>query len=394
MQQRLLYEDKDLGRAFQEMRELWQEGLPTEPALKGFLEGLMQEERERYLRAAPFERKEGRRDWANGHYRRDLGTERGLLLGVRVPRVRGGKFRPKVLSRYRRRRQAVDACLRQCFLAGVSTRRVGACVQGLLGEAVSASTVCRVCASLTKEVSAFHRRPLLDCYRYLWLDGLVFKLRGAVGRQRKTLFCATGLTWEGRLEVIDFRLAKRESEGAWGAFLNDLYHRGLFGRALRLMVTDGCAGLLRALDLVYPFVPKQRCFFHKMQNVAAKVRRKDQGEVTKGARRIYLAQTRKEALSAFGSWARRWRGVYPKAVKCLEEDLEELLAHFQESPDLRACLRTTNPLERAFREVRRRTRPMTVMNHGDSLERVAYSVFHYFNAQWQRRPRKTSTQNS
>ncbi len=77
MQPKLLFEDKDLGRAFQELNETWEVELPIEASLKGFLEGLMAEERAVYLAAGFRERTPKRRDWANGHYVRDLGTEGG-----------------------------------------------------------------------------------------------------------------------------------------------------------------------------------------------------------------------------------------------------------------------------------------------------------------------------
>lgn len=398
MQQRLLFEDKDLGRAFQEYREMFQElvedKLPTQGALKEMLEGTMEEERAQYLQVPPRHRGPERRDQANGYYTRDLGTEHGLLRGLRVPRVRKGTFRPKVLTRYQRRRQVVDQALRQSFLAGVSTRRVGLCMRGLLGEGVSASTVSRVCAVLTREVEAFHRRPLTDHYRCLFLDGLRSKVREALGRRQRVLLCAVGITLGGRFEVIDFRLARAESEAAWTALLNDLYDRGLRGRFLRLVTTDGCPGLISALQMVYPFVRRQLCWFHKMQNVAGKVRKRDQLAVVSGARAIYLAKTRREAIGAFWRFAHRWRGSYPRAVRCVEEHLEELLAHFREPPELRPTLRTINPLESIFRQVRRRTKLIDVFNHGESLERVAYSVFHYHNAQRRKHPLWPFTQNS
>lgn len=229
MQPKLLFEDKDLGRAFQGLNETWEVELPIEASMKGFLEGLMAEERAVYLAAGFRERTPKRRDWANGHYVRDLGTEGGLIRALRVPRVRGGGFQSRALSRYRRRRAVVDRTLRDCFLAGVSTRRVGACVKGLLGEAVSASTVSRVCTALSRDVAAFHDRPLSDHYRCVFLDGLAFKVRGASRSRRKVLLCAMGVTLAGRREIIDFRLADSESEATWTKFLDDLYHRGLLG---------------------------------------------------------------------------------------------------------------------------------------------------------------------
>jgi len=394
MQKTLRYEYKDLGRAFQEMREFWEEELPLEGTLKGFLEAMMAEERAEYLLARPRERTESRRGWANGHYSRDLGTERGLIRGLRVPRVRGRGFCPKVIPRYRRRRAVVDRLLREVFLAGVSTRRVGACVRGLLGEEVSASTVSRVCNVLSRDVEAFQSRPLKDHYRYLLLDGLFFRVRGALGPRRKVLLCAYGITEGGRRELIAFRLARVESEASWRAFLDDIYYRGLHGRSLRLITTDGNPGLIAALEVVYPSISRQRCWFHKMQNISSYARKRDHKELLCGARAIYLSETRREAIRAFWRWAQRWRGSYPKAVRCIEKDLEELLAHFQEPKHLRPTLRTTNPIERAFKEVRKRTRPMSVINNAQSLERIAYSVFNHLNNQWKRHPLKISTQNS
>ena len=131
-----------------------------------------------------------------------------------------------------------------------------------------------------------------------------------------------------------------------------------------------------------------------MQNVVNKVRKRNRKAVVSGAQRIYEAHSRRAAIAAFWRWAKRWRGDEPKAVQCIESDLEALLAHFQEPLALRVTLRTINPIERVFREVRRRTRPMTGMNNNESRERVAYSVFHRLNTQWQTSPLWTSTQNS
>jgi transposase-like protein len=391
----LYFEHTDLGRAFQEIREVFEEELPVRSALKSLLELLMLDERGTYLAAGPHQRTPSRQDWANGFYRRDLGTEHGLVRELRVPRTRHGGFQPRVLRRYQRRRAVVDRVLRDLFLAGISTRRVGTCVQALLGEAVSAATVSRVSATLSREAAAFQQRALADCYRYLLLDGVVLKVRGATGRQRRVVLCALGITAEGRRELVAFRVVKVESEAAWTAFLNDLYGRGLAGRPLRLIVTDGCPGLKAALEMVYPFVPQQRCWFHALQNVMTKVRQRDQQACLAGARAIYQASTRRAAVAAFWAWARAWRGAYPQAVEGIEKNLDALLAHFREPPELRRTLRTTNPIERCFREVRRRTRPMGGFNNQDSLERIVYSVVRHLNTQWEKRPlTRTSTHNS
>jgi len=100
----------------------------------------------------------------------------------------------------------------------------------------------------------------------------------------------------------------------------------LVGSHLRLVTTDGCTGLHAALDVIYPYVPRQRCWVHKLRNVASKLRRAQQAECLAGARAIYEGLTRREAARCYWAWARRWRMEAPKAVACLEQDLDGLLA--------------------------------------------------------------------
>jgi putative transposase len=141
------------------------------------------------------------------------------------------------------------------FLAGVSTRRVGEVLLPVLGEAPSPQTVSRVARSLDAEVQRFHNRPLSDHYLYLLLDGITLKVKGALGSKKRLVLCAYGITPDGRREIVSFRQATAESETQWEAFLQDMYQRGLEGKLLTLIVTDGNPGLCRALKLVYPYVP-------------------------------------------------------------------------------------------------------------------------------------------
>ncbi len=110
--------------------------------------------------------------------------------------------------------------------------------------------------------------------------------------------------------------------------LRDLYNRGLLGEELKLIAIDGNPGLRKALMTVYPYVPVQRCWFHKMSNVAGKLPRKLQGECLGELKQVYRADSRREAVRLFRDWASCWRGVAAKAVACVEQDLEELLAFF------------------------------------------------------------------
>jgi transposase-like protein len=280
------------------------------------------------------------------------------------------------------------------FLQGVSTRKVQKVLQPVLRESLSAQAVSRIVRSLDAEVRHFHRCQLGDDYQYLFLDGITLKVKRAGGAKKRSVLCAYGITVSGRQELVSFRQATAESEAQWEAFLRDLYRRGFEGKQLQLVITDGCAGLHRALDTVYPYVPRQRCWAHKLRNVAAKLRRKHQEECLRQAKSIYQADTSREAIIHFRVWAKQWRNTEPKAVKCLEEDLDEMLP-FLSCPKLHwRKIRTTNAIERAFREVRRRTRPMSCFQNPASVDRIIYGVTSYLNKGWKDKPLREFTHST
>jgi putative transposase len=387
----------DLWREVPLEEEFWEEARQRQRRfLKVLLEGALEEEQVELLAAGRYRRVETRRGYRNGFYERDLVTQIGIVTAIRVPRCRPeqGKGDSRVFSRYRRRQAQVDGLIREVFLAGVSTRRVGETLEAVLGEPVSAQTVSRVTRSLDREVERFHRRPLADDVCYLLLDGVSMRIRGAAQVKRRLVLCAYSITVTGERRLLDYRLAKSESQASWEAFLNQLRERGLLGRHLQLITTDGCPGLHGALDVVYPYVLHQRCWVHKLRNVASKLRRTQQEDCLAGARAIYLASTRREAVRCYWAWAQRWRKEAPKAVACLEQDLDSLLAFLARPEAHHKAVRTTNAIERAFREVRRRTRPMTCFTNGASCERIIYAVVSHLNRNWEGRPLHQFTQNS
>jgi len=133
---------------------------------------------------------------------------------------------------------------------------------------------------------------------------------------------------------------------------------------------------------------------HKLRNVSNYLRKKDIDPCIKDARAIYNARNRKEAVEAYFAWARKWRPVSEKAVSYMEKDLEDLLNFYLCPEPMRIKLRTTNVIERAFREVRRRTRPMSCFNNNKSIERIIYAVMSHLNDQWGRKPLKEFTQKN
>ena len=359
--------------------------------LKELLEGTMELWRDEWVQVEWHRPTPERKAYRNGYYRRGRWpTALGTLRDVRVPRCREKGLSQHMFSRLEDHRQALGQSVVDMLLAGVSTRRVGELLERIIDLPISAGQVSKLAKRLDGEVRRFHTRPVEDTFMYLLLDAIHLKARGTprlfqtgLRRTRKrVVLVAYGITTGGLKQIVDFRLANGETRAAWERFLTNLYRRGLRGSTLRLITTDGGGGVIAGVEEAYPHVARQRCWFHKMQNVAAKLRRKDQADVLDGLRAVYQAATRRAAVRAYTAWARRWHDRYPAAVECVDRDLEELLAVFDVPAEHRRMVRTTNGIERCFREVRRRTRSIGTFVNDASIERIVYGLVAYHNTKY------------
>lgn len=355
----------------------WDEGYRPvcRQALEKIIEAQMAAAVERYLQRLEADDVADRR---NGYYRRHLLTELGDIE-LAVPRTR--RYSPvEVIRAYARRTREIDRVILAGFVLGLSTRKVGEALLALLGREVSATTVSQVAKTLDGAVAAFHRRPLANRYQALMLDGVVLARKTGAGALRRPVLVALGLRPDGKKEIIDFRLAGSESALEWERFLSDLYRRGLTGEGLDMICVDGGKGLLKALPIVLPQIPVQRCWAHKIRNVLDKVRKADQPRVKRALHKIMHAANVPQARSAARRLADRFEAQYPAAVACLRDDLDELLTCWRyKTDDQRRAVRTTNAIERRFREVRRRTRPMGTFQDRTSMDRILFAVFTHEN---------------
>lgn len=374
---------ESLPMAFEVVKEMQSDGLEWgegyrplgRRALAEIIEGRMAEAVDYWLDHVDAS---AMRDRRNGSYSRHLLTELGDIE-LSVPRTR--RFCPsEVVRSYARRAPEIDRAILAGFVLGLSTRKVGEVLLALLGRPVSPATVSRVARTLDRTVEAFHRRPLKNTYKALMLDGVVLARKTGAGALRRPVLVALGIRHDGKKEIIDFQLAGSESAAEWERFLTALHRRGLTGEGLEMVCVDGGQGLLAALPIVYHGIPVQRCWAHKMRNILNKVREADQEAVKADVHAVMNAPNRRKAESAARRFADRWEPTYPKAVACLRNDIDDLLTCFRYNTLAeRKQVRTTNAIERRFREVRRRTRPMGTFQDKTSMDRILYAVFIHEN---------------
>jgi putative transposase len=370
----------------------WQEDakIKVKALLKELMEETMKEEMTQILGRPSYKR--GADAYRHGYYPRSLVTQFGLVQDIQVPRAKNIQFKTRVFKKYRRFQDIVEDLVEGIFLAGVSTRRVGDAVAKLLDTKVSHGTVSNITKRLDKKVQEFHKAPILDEYQYLIFDGITLKIRYGGKYHTRRILVVYGITLFGQRKLIGFRQAKSESQASWESLMNDLYRRGLKGEHLKLIAMDGSAGLKAAAELVYPHTLIQRCWAHKLRNVSHYCKKKYEEDLIAGAGKIYRAQDRSKAIAEFKAWKKTWQRIAPEAVHCLEKDLEEMLSFLDCPKSHQIKIRTTNAIERAFREVRRRTRVFSCFSNTASSERIIFAIFTHLNNNWQDKPLKQFTQ--
>lgn len=167
-----------------------------------------------------------------------------------------------------------------------------------------------------------------------------------------------------------------------------LKKQGLMDKRLSLIAVDGNPGLLAALKTCFPGVKVQRCTVHKLRNIANHCPQAIQESVMAGVKQVIYATIKKEALEKFEQWKYRYKSVAPKAIACLEKDLDETLRFFDFPYRIWASIRTTNIIERVFREFRRRTKVMDAFPTEESCIRIMFSLIQMINEDWKTKPMK------
>ena len=214
---------------------------------------------------------------------------------------------------------------------------------------------------------------------YLFLDAIYLPLRQGT-EEKEGVLCAYGILEDGKKVLLHLALGSRESYEAWLAFLHDMVGRGL--REPLLVVSDKHKALRRAVREVFPHALKQPCLAHKMRNILCKLPRKAQKEMKALLHQVYRASSYQEGLRLGRELIARFRGLYPSAMECLGEDLEECLTYLKFPQAHWKAIRTTNLLERLFGEGRRRTKVIPRFPTESSGLRLVYASLLTASQRW------------
>ena len=308
------------------------------------------------------EDEQGRRAVVRNGYLPERQVTTGIgEISVRVPKTRdrsgsGVHFRSSLIPPYLKRAKSVETLLPVLYLKGISTGDFQEALEALLGEdakGLSATTISRLKSVWQSEYEAWTKRNLSQSrYVYLWADGIYFNVRSDDDKQ--CILVLIGASANGTKEFVAISDGYRESEQSWLEVLVSLKARGLH-TAPKLAIGDGALGFWKALSQVYGSTRHQRCWVHKTRNVLDKAPKSMQAHIKAAVQEIWRSPSQELAQSAFETFARMYRSKYPKAVECVEKDLDLLLTFYDFPAEHWQHIRTTNPIESTFATVRLRT---------------------------------------
>lgn len=363
------------------MEQISEQGFDYLPELiRVMINTAMQLERQKYLRAELYERSQERLGHANGYKDKTVKTRVGEITFA-VPQVREGGYYPEALQKGLRSERALTVTLAEMYVQGVSTRKVAAIVEQMCGSEVSSTQVSKAAAMLDEKLEKWRNCEIGEIV-YLYLDARYEKVRQDGQVRDAAVLIASGVTPDGHRKVLGVSVSLSEQEIHWRNFLESLVKRGL--RGVKLIISDDHAGLGAARKAVFGGLPWQRCQFHLQQNAQAYVSRKDlQKEVAEDIRTIFNAPDRSTAENYLARAVQKYVKTASRLAEWMERNIPEGLTIFSFPAAHRRLIRTTNSLERLNREIRRRTRVVSIFPNEAACLRLVSAILMEVSDEWE-----------
>jgi putative transposase len=347
----------------------------------------------------------------SGYFRRTLNSEYGQIRGLAVPKLRCGNGQRdwQILQRYQR---SLGSLLNFClclYVMGLSLRDLQEALYDLLGEVLSVSAINRVTLAAQQQMSEQRTAKISQSPTLLLVDGVWVSIQYASeqtwedqsGHQRKlrqsedrVVLVAMAIWPDGTQQIVHYEVAPQESQTQWQTFFEHLAARGVDLSAIELVVSDGTNGLPPVLDNCMPNAQHQRCITHKVRAMQRHLSYENLPTQTEQGQKITSSQAKQlrreqiqeeayaiykepdwlDAIERLVEFVHKWQPLEEKAVQTFLDDIALTLMFYDFDAALHPLLRTTNALERFFREFRAKTDEIGAFPNEQSCLTLFYLV--------------------
>lgn len=345
-----------------------------------FLNDAIETEFEQFIGAKLYDRSNNRsitntgdKIYRNGYRTRKLNTSLGTIT-LRIPRTNKVSFMPSFIERYKRNTDELNNLIQQMYVNGVSTAKINRCTKVLGVSNVSKSQVSRITDAVYNAVQPKQELNQTK-YEALYIDATFEKVRINNRAKLCAMISVLGYTNKGTEFISTYQMPD-ESYSSYIYVLNDLKRKGLIPP--KLIISDYAAGLINAMQRVFPDTLHQRCKVHFIRNIFRRLSNRAKRKLSPQIKRIYYTNDPNIAIQRANALYNKYKSKYPKAMDCLMNGIESTLTymHFNNDYLNHRRVSTSNPIERINREFKRRTKSMGVFPSIKACNKIYTLLIH------------------
>ena len=411
---------------YPELNEALQEKLNTEVlgVTQSVLEAALCEELQEHLKQIT-----GERPRRSGYFKRVLDSEHGRIDTLSVPKLRhsNGARDWQILQRYQR---GLGSLLNFClclYVMGLSLRDLQEALYPLLGAVLSVNAINRITEVAQQQMNQRRTAKITTTPTILLVDGVWVSIQYTTGEkfedqaghlrtlrqaQERVVLAAMAIYPDGPRQLLHYEIAQSESQDAWEALFKHLQERGLNLEGVEVIVSDGTNGLPAVLKTWVPQAQHQLCITHKVRAMLRHLAYENlstqdaQGQtlwpteakklryqqIQADAYDIYKTDDWLESIERLVTFVQTWQSVEPDAIRTFLKDIALTFSFYALDESLFPLVRTTNALERLFREFRAKTDEIGAFPNEDSCLTLFFLVIQRDHAKHDRL--KTVAKNS
>ena len=354
---------------------------PFSELLQSMVDTILDAEADTFLEE---ERASGRSNKRNGHTRKKVISELGML-NVATPRDRNGDFEPELIGKRERELiSGLDDQILALYAQGNSIEDVRRLVEQIYGVSISAGRISQITDKILPQIQEWRERDLQSFYPVVYLDAIHFKVRHEGKYSNSAFYTVYAVDWEGNRDVLGLYI-NSGGEGArnWGIVLEDLKSRGV--KDILVICTDNLKGFSEQIAEVFPYSVVQKCIVHQVRSCLKYVDEKDRKAVVSDLRKIYTSKTEEQAKSNLEAFKDEWRNKYMHIVNSWEQNWGELMAFLDFPLEMRKMIYTTNPVEALHRIIRKLIKSKAAWVSDQALIKQMFLALNQNEKSWKRK---------